>query len=77
VDSARGLGRLLCDGMSAYSIEFICEECGKVCTSSWTDDEAQAEAHQLWGDVPDADLAIICDDCFQELMAWKSGHRPQ
>jgi len=46
---------------------FKCEACGGTFTKGWTDEEALAESAALgFG----GDLAVICDDCHEQLMAW-------
>lgn len=46
---------------------FVCCNCGKEYEESWTTEEAEKEAEELWG-VKNASEAIgfdvICDDCF-------------
>lgn len=46
---------------------FTCAECGGTFNKARTDDEARAEA-AVHGFDP-ADCVIVCDDCFQKLMA--------
>ena len=51
--------------------DYTCELCGGAFTSGRSEEEAQAEALRLWdrrGDAPG--MAVVCEDCFQELMAW-------
>ena len=51
--------------------EFRCERCGRAFPKAWTDEEAAAEAKAVWGAVPAAEeAATICDDCYQEFIAW-------
>lgn len=44
--------------------KYQCAACGKEFVSPWTEEEALAEAKQLWGDVPKEQMVVICDDCF-------------
>ena len=49
--------------------EFWCDECGMIYNKRLPEDEAQAEALELFGitDVTDPEIALICDDCFKEI----------
>lgn len=50
---------------------YTCEACGGTFTSGWDDDAAQAESVQQFGVRGDAPfMACVCDDCYQELLAW-------
>ena len=49
---------------------FTCNHCGGVFESNWTEEEAKAEQHKNWGDIPDEDMVQICDDCYQKFMGW-------
>ena len=55
--------------------EFICENCGETFYSERSDEEAEAEAQFLFGELSEEDKAILCDDCFQKLMAWLKKER--
>lgn len=48
---------------------FTCADCGGVFDMAWSDEEARAESKEQWGDIPSDDLAVVCDDCYQALMA--------
>jgi hypothetical protein len=46
--------------------QFTCAVCGETFDKAWSDEEAEAEAAELW--TPDelaAGISVICDDCFQ------------
>ena len=52
---------------------YTCELCHETFEKGWTDEEANAEAQELFG-TPQAsehpkDMAIVCDDCFHKLMS--------
>ena len=56
---------------------YICECCGGVFEKERTDEEANAEAEDVFG-VKNAseqeDMAIICDDCYKKMQnhfGWK------
>jgi hypothetical protein len=49
--------------------QFTCEQCGGTFDCGWTDDEAKAEAEANgFGEIPDGDMAVICDDCYNTIM---------
>lgn len=51
---------------------YVCEHCGKVFRSDWTDKDAVAEFGKLFhGDDPSGDKwGVLCDDCWPEFLAW-------
>lgn len=52
--------------------EYKCEECGGVFEKGMTEEEARKEqVSNGWGDKPDKEMAIVCDDCYQEIMKGK------
>lgn len=42
---------------------FTCDMCAGTYEMAWSDDEARAESKRVFGDVPEDDLAVICDNC--------------
>ncbi len=46
--------------------EYTCALCGGVFKKGWPDEEAQAESKKLWGNIPDEDMELVCDDCFKK-----------
>lgn len=50
-------------------LKYTCATCGDSCESDITEEEAKAEMKALWGDIPEDQQVIICDDCFKEGMA--------
>lgn len=44
--------------------EYQCAACGNVYEKSWSDEEAQKESLEIWGEIPESDQVVICDDCF-------------
>lgn len=50
------------------SNQFICEQCGGVFDKEVTDEEAMKESKEIFGDIPQNQLAIVCDDCFKKVM---------
>jgi len=51
---------------------FICECCGR--TAPLADDDAsKREAKDHYGELPNEDFAVICDECYNKFMAWRMG----
>lgn len=50
------------------SDDYRCDRCGKTFGKGWTDEEAMDESRRLFGPVPTEDLAVVCGDCFREIM---------
>ena len=48
-------------------IEYKCEMCGGIYESDRSNEEAHAEAEELFGNL-DGDRAIVCDDCWNKMM---------
>ena len=46
---------------------YACARCGQTFGKTRTDDECRAEMESHFGFVPEEDIAIICDDCFQAI----------
>jgi len=54
--------------------EFNCGQCGDTFIKTVSDEQAQAERRMNgWGDVPDDDLVLICDDCYNIVMEQMNG----
>lgn len=52
--------------------EYTCDNCGRTFEKTWSDDDALAEATELFGEIPPEERAIVCDDCWREIMAWSA-----
>lgn len=53
---------------------YTCAHCGGTFERGWTDEEAQAESVQNFGVRGDAPgMALVCDDCYQEIMTRMNG----
>lgn len=52
--------------------EYRCECCGVVYEKCRTDEEAMAEAEDIFGDALDDNPAIVCDDCWRQMMGLPS-----
>jgi hypothetical protein len=51
--------------------KFTCGVCGGEFEDSWTEEEANAEASELWGiekASESSDMTVVCDDCYQMLL---------
>lgn len=55
------------DDLLAVMEMFVCEMCGEKFAKAISDAEALEETHQIFGDVPKEELAVVCDDCFKKL----------
>ncbi len=44
-----------------------CSHCGEVFHSAWSEEEADQEAKELWGDLvkEPKDTKVVCDPCFK------------
>jgi hypothetical protein len=49
--------------------EYECEVCHGVFIKGLSDEEAIAEAAELFPTVPIEETGIVCEDCFQKMMA--------
>lgn len=64
--------------MSGVGEPYTCERCGRTFEKVRSDEEALAEAESLWTPETMTDpQAVICDDCFQEFMAWAAVNVPE
>ncbi len=52
--------------MAGEGREFTCAQCGETFLTAWSEEEAQSEADELWGD-HDGPREVVCDDCFQSI----------
>jgi hypothetical protein len=46
---------------------YICDRCGKVFESGWSEEEAHAEAEAAFTPAELAETAVVCDGCYQLL----------
>jgi hypothetical protein len=59
---------------------FTCESCGETFPKGWSDEEAAAEAEELFPgmDLSDpAEAAVVCDACYQHLMGRARAEAPE
>lgn len=54
--------------------EFTCDNCEETFIKKWTDKEARKEAEELWtpAEMSEGKEAIVCDDCFNEMMKYQN-----
>ena len=48
--------------------EYRCANCGGVFEKTWSDEDAIAEMKDNFGDLPESERAVVCDDCFHAIM---------
>ena len=48
--------------------EYRCAVCQQVYDKGVSDEEAKAEAEQLWTEEELEDTELVCDDCFNEII---------
>lgn len=51
------------------SDQFKCVQCNGTFEKAWTDEEAMAEAEENFGEIPDDQREVVCDDCFEKMTA--------
>ena len=57
--------------------QFTCARCKRTFPKAWSDDEAKAEARELFGyDVPKDQVEELCDECYGEFTEWVSTLSP-
>lgn len=54
--------------------KYKCAQCGGVFEKGWTDEDAEREREgNGWKSMPDSEMAVVCDDCYQKLFAEQEG----
>ena len=48
---------------------YKCAMCRRVFTKGWSDGEAKAEAAAAFGAIPEDEQELVCDDCYQQMIA--------
>jgi hypothetical protein len=51
---------------------YTCEACGGTFRKIWSDEDAVAKMHAVFGDIPPDKRSVVCDDCYVAIM----GRRP-
>ena len=57
--------------MSETADTFTCDSCGETFDKTWSDEEAAAEAQELFPGIDASDpeeAGTVCDDCFNHIM---------
>ena len=49
---------------------FTCDNCHQTFDKERTDEEALAESQKIFGVVPEEEQTTVCDECYNEMMAW-------
>jgi hypothetical protein len=44
-----------------------CDACGKWFHPARSEEEARAESRVAWGELPEEDLAVVCDSCYRAM----------
>lgn len=64
--------------MSGTGESYECAVCHGVFLKTRSDEEALAEMRETWQPTSDDDdLGTVCDDCFQQVMAWAQTQAPE
>jgi DNA-directed RNA polymerase subunit RPC12/RpoP len=53
-----------CEERKLEKNEYRCARCGGIFIKGQTDEECLAEMKSIWGDIPENERVVICDDCF-------------
>lgn len=59
---------------------YTCDNCSKTFDSDWSDDEAAAEAQENFPGIDvtnPAEAGLVCDDCYQSIMARARAEAPE
>jgi len=46
---------------------YICAYCGKTYGYAQTEEEAQVELKENFGDFPISECSVVCDDCYKKM----------
>jgi hypothetical protein len=47
---------------------YFCEQCRMTFPKGWSDEEQAAEAAENFPGLPPEHAAVVCDDCYREIM---------
>jgi hypothetical protein len=60
--------------LPAKGEEYVCELCDQTFTCAWTPEEAEAEYKENFKQEVDAEpVSVLCEDCYQRLVAHMKG----
>ncbi len=48
--------------------EYKCDRCGEVFVKGWSDEDAESEAVEIFGEKALENRAVVCDDCYNIVM---------
>lgn len=49
-------------------MEYTCAICGETYEAGWSDEEAEAEMEENFGEVDEENRAVVCDGCYKEFI---------
>jgi len=49
---------------------YTCADCHMTFRKGWSDEEAKAEAAEVFPDVPLEGYAVVCDDCYKKMATY-------
>jgi rubredoxin len=53
---------------------FTCSRCEEIFNKGWSEEEAQAERRENgWADIPDENMIMLCDDCYEWFVKSMNG----
>ena len=52
--------------------EYKCQLCGGIFEKVWSNEEAENEMKELWGELKEEERVVICDDCFKMVYPSKN-----
>lgn len=58
------------DEVETRAENFRCEQCGGTFEKGWSDEDAEAERGAEFPSVPHEECALVCGDCYNQMMAW-------
>jgi DNA-directed RNA polymerase subunit RPC12/RpoP len=47
--------------------KYKCSLCHRIFKDKWTEKERLKEMKEVWGDIPESERVIICDDCYNQI----------
>jgi hypothetical protein len=50
--------------------EYQCSMCGGIFEEGWSEEEATAELGETFPGASKASCAVVCDDCYKQVMGW-------
>lgn len=47
---------------------FLCTSCGGAFENTWSDEEAEKASKEQFGDIPEDEKVVVCEDCYYKLL---------